>query len=91
MNTIRQLQTYPLYIRNKFVEKTEFLESELELSRLLCMDICVTDEKYKEPDQILALPTFYREYPIRVKRIQREAMLLALTGMIYKNKRGKRH
>ena len=47
------------------------------------MDICVTDEKYKETDQILALLTFYREYPIRVKRIQRDAMLLALTGMIY--------
>lgn len=72
-----------IYIRNKFGEKTEFSESELELSRLLCMDICVTDKKYKETDQILALLTFYREYPIRVKRIQREAMLLALTGMIY--------
>lgn len=71
-----------IYIRNKFGEKTEFSEAKLALCRLLCMDICVTDEKYKEPDQVLALMAFYREYPIRVKRIQREAMLLALMGML---------
>lgn len=79
-----------IYIRDKFGEKTEFSESELELGRLLCMDICMKDEKYKDPDLILALIAFYREYPIRVKRIQREALLLKFTGILsIKAKEGK--
>ncbi|HJB35043.1 MAG TPA: hypothetical protein H9775_10965 [Candidatus Blautia merdipullorum] len=72
-----------IYIRDKFGEKTEFSGSEPELSRLLCMDICMTDEKYKNPDRILALIAFYREYPIRVKRIQQEALLLKFTRILY--------
>ena len=48
------------------------------------------DEKYKDPDLILALIAFYREYPIRVKRIQREALLLKFTGILsIKAKEGK--
>lgn len=38
-----------IYIRDKFGEKTEFSGYEPELSRLLCMNICMTDEKYKDP------------------------------------------
>ena len=71
-----------IYIRDKFGEKTEVSGSEPELSRLLCMDICMTDGKYKDPDRILALIAFYREYPMRVKRIQREALLLKFTGIL---------
>ena len=72
-----------IYIRDKFGEKTEFSGYEPELSRLLCMNICMTDEKYKDPDRILALIAFYREYPIRVKRIQQEALLLKFTRILY--------
>lgn len=73
-----------IYIRDRFGEKTEFLEFEQDLSILLCMDICITDTKYKDPDIILALIAFYREYPIRVKRIQREALLSKFAETLYR-------
>lgn len=64
-----------IYICNKYGEKMELNEFKSELSRLLCMDIYVTDEKLNDEDQVLALIAFYMEYPLRVRRLQEEAML----------------
>lgn len=72
-----------VYIRNKYGEKIDFSESEFGLSRVLCMDIFMTDEKIGDNSQVLATLAFYMEYPIRVRRIQREYMLFALIGMLY--------
>lgn len=72
-----------IYVRNKYGEKIEFSESEIGLSRLLSMDIYVTDSKISDQSQVLAMLAFYMEYPLRVKRIQRKYMLFALIGMMH--------
>ena len=79
-----------IYIRDRYGDKTEiseFSESEPDLGILLCMDICITDAKYKDPDMILALIAFYREYPIRVKRIQREALFSKFAETLFRREK----
>lgn len=68
-----------VFIRDKYGEKRKL--SDVRFSELLCMDIFVLDEKITEPSHVLAILLFYMEYPLRIERIQKEYMLLALLGM----------
>ena len=68
-----------VFIRDKYGEKRELLD--VSISKLLCMDICVTAKKVKDAYQVLAILLFYLEYPLRVKRMQKEHMILSILGM----------
>ena len=68
-----------VFIRDKYGEKRELLD--VSISKLLCMDICVTAKKVKDANQVLAILLFYLEYPLRVERMQKEYMILSILGM----------
>ncbi len=68
-----------IFIRDKYGEKRGLFE--VPVSKLLCMDICVTDKTVKNPSHVLAILLFYLEYPLRVERMQKEHMLLSDSGM----------
>ncbi len=51
---------------------------------LINMEIYVLDESIKNPAHVIALLVYYMEYPIRVKRIQKEYAMKALLGMLTK-------
>ena len=68
-----------VFIRDKYGEKQELLD--VSVSKLLCMDICVTAKKVNDAYQVLAILLFYLEYPLRVKRMQKEYMILSILGM----------
>ena len=68
-----------VFIRDKYGEKQDLLD--MSVSKLLCMDICVTAKKVKDANQVLAILLFYLEYPLRVERMQKEYMILSILGM----------
>lgn len=68
-----------VFIRDKYGEKQELFEAPI--SKLLCMDICVTNKTVKDPSLALAILLFYLEYPLRVERIQKEHMILSILGI----------
>ncbi len=71
-----------IYVRDKYGTKMELYS--VELSKLLCMDIYVTSKGLpQDPGYILSLLIYYLEFPIRVERRQKQALIQMLTGMLY--------
>jgi len=59
--------------------------NEFDLQKLICMEIYVTDKDINSGKQVLAILSYYMEYPIRVERIQREGLITELIGIRFKS------